>query len=326
MDTSHASRPHEHDERGRRADRPGQIGSRGFMDVAKRVMAEVKADHVPVVAAGCAFYAWVALIPALIALIMIYGLVASDATIQDQIARATASMSEDVAGVISDPIRSATGMDGLGVGALLALGGVLWSASGGVDGLIKGINIAYDEEQRSFPRRRGLALLLTLGAIVFVVLAVSLMGVVPVLLEQVAPGPVAAIAGQIASFVLLAALMMGALAVLYKVAPHREDPKLRWVSWGAVIATVLWTIGSVGFFFFVDNFGSYNETYGALAGVIVLNLWLLLTMFVILLGAEINSELEHQTARDTTTGQPAAMGERGARKADRLGEPAAQKE
>ena len=326
MDTSHASRPHEHDERGRRADRPGQIRSRGFMDVAKRVMAEVKADHVPVVAAGCAFYAWVALIPALIALIMIYGLVASDATIQDQIARATASMSEDVAGVISDPIRSATGMDGLGVGALLALGGVLWSASGGVDGLIKGINIAYDEEQRSFPRRRGLALLLTLGAIVFVVLAVSLMGVVPVLLEQVAPGPVAAIAGQIASFVLLAALMMGALAVLYKVAPHREDPKLRWVSWGAVIATVLWTIGSVGFFFFVDNFGSYNETYGALAGVIVLNLWLLLTMFVILLGAEINSELEHQTARDTTTGQPAAMGERGARKADRVGAPAAQEE
>jgi membrane protein len=323
MDTAHGSHPSERDTRGRRSDRPGEIGSRGVMDVAKRVLAEIKADHVPVVAAGCAFYAWIALIPALIALIMIYGLVASDVTIQDQITRATASMSEDVAAVISDPIRSATGMDGLGVGALLALGGVLWSASGGVDGLIKGINIAYDEEQRTFPKRRGLALLLTLGAIVFVILAIGLMGVVPVLIERLAPGPVAAIAGQILSFVLLAALMMGALAVLYKIAPHREDPKIRWVSWGAVVATVLWIIGSVGFFFFVNNFGSYNETYGALAGVIVLNLWLLLTTFVILLGAEINSELEHQTARDTTTGRPEPMGERGARKADHLGDPAA---
>jgi membrane protein len=326
MDTSNGSPQSVEGAHGRHADRPGEIDSRGFLDVAKRVMAEIKADHVPVVAAGCAFYAWVALIPALIALIMIYGLVASEATIQDQITRATASMSEDVAQVISDPIRSATGMNGLGIGALLALGGVLWSASGGVDGLIKGINIAYDEEQRSFPKRRGLAVLLTLGAIVFVVLAIGLMGVVPVLIEQIAPGPVAATAGQIASFALLAVLMMGALAVLYKIAPHREDPKIRWVSWGAVIATVLWIIGSVGFFFFVNNFGSYNETYGALAGVIVLNLWLLLTMFVILLGAEINSELEHQTVRDTTTGEPQPMGERGARKADRVGEPAANKE
>jgi membrane protein len=293
------------------------------MDVGKRVLAEMKADNIPVVAAGCAFYAWVALIPALIALIMIYGLVASPQTVTQQIETATQSLSRDVAAVIADPIRSATQTGGLGVGVLIALAGVLWSASGGMDGLIKGINIAYDEEPRSFPRRRGLAILLTLGAIVFVVVAIGLIGVVPVVLGQVAPGPVARIAGQVASFVLLGGLMMGALAVLYKVAPHRDDPKLRWVSWGAVIATVLWIIGSVGFSFFVNNFGSYNETYGALAGVIVLNLWLLLTMFVILLGAEINSELEHQTRRDTTTGEPRPLGQRDAAKADNVGEAAA---
>jgi membrane protein len=321
---SETTRQHR-DDRGREADRPGDIPSRGFMDVGKRVMAEIKADNIPVVAAGCAFYAWVALIPALIALIMIYGLVASEATIQAQITEATASLSEDVQTVISDPIMAATGMSGLGIGALIALAGVLWSASGGVDGLIKGINIAYDEEPRSFPKRRGLALLLTLGAIIFVALAVGLIGVVPVLLEQVAPGPIAAIAGQIVSFVLLAGLMMGALAMLYKIAPHRDNPKIRWVSWGAVIATILWVIGSVGFFFFVNNFGSYNKTYGALAGVIVLNLWLLLTMFVVLLGAEINSELEHQTRRDTTTGPPRPLGQRDAEKADHVGEAAARK-
>lgn len=316
----------QHDERGREAERPGEIPSRGFLDVGKRVLAEIKEDNIPVVAAGCAFYAWVALIPALIALIMIYGLVASEATIQRQITEATESMSQDIARVISDPIMSATGMSGLGIGALLALAGVLWSASGGVDGLIKGINIAYDEEPRSFPKRRGLAILLTFGAIIFLVLAIGLIGVVPVVLEQVAPGPIARIAGQIASFVLLAVLMMVALAVLYKIAPHRDNPKVRWVSWGAVIATVLWVIGSVGFFFFVNNFGSYNETYGALAGVIVLNLWLLLTMFVILLGAEINSELEHQTRRDTTTGEPRPLGQRDAEKADHVGETADRKD
>ena len=316
------------DDRGREADRPGEIPSRGFMDVGKRVLAEIKDDNIPVVAAGCAFYAWVALIPALIALIMIYGLVASEATIQEQITTATQSMSEDVANVIRDPIMSATGMSGLGIGALIALGAVLWSASGGIDGLIKGINLAYDEEPRSFPKRRGLALLLTLGAIIFVVLAIGLIGVVPVLLQQLAPGPIARIAGQIASFVLLAVLMMGALAVLYKIAPHRDNPQIRWVSWGAVIATILWVLGSVGFFFYVQTFGSssYSKTYGALAGVIVLNLWLLLTMFVILLGAEINSELEHQTSKDTTTGEPRPLGERDARKADHVGGAAAKKE
>jgi len=322
---SDTTRQHEAD-RGREADRPGEIPSRGFLDVGKRVLAEIKEDNIPVVAAGCAFYAWIALIPALIALIMIYGLVASEATVQQQIQQATQSMSDDVASVISDPITSATGMSGLGIGALLALAGVLWTASGGVDGLIKGINIAYDEEQRSFPKRRGLAILLTFGAVIFVVLAIGLIGVVPVLLEQLAPGPIARIGGQIASFVLLAALMMVALSVLYKIAPHRDNPKIRWVSWGAVIATILWVIGSAGFFFFVNNFGSYNETYGALAGVIVLNLWLLLTMFVILLGAEINSELEHQTRRDTTTGEPRPLGQRDAEKADRVGEAAASKE
>ena len=311
------------DDRGREADRPSEIPRRGFMDVAKRVMAEMKTDNIPVVAAGCAFYAWVALIPALIALIMIYGLVASPETVTRQIDTVTQTMSDDVANVISDPIRSATTTSGLGVGALIALAGVVWSASGGIDGLLKGINIAYDEPLRSFPRRRGLAILLTLGAIVFVVLAVGLAGVAPVVIERLAPGPVARIAGQIVSFVLLAGLMMVALGVLYKVGPHRDDPKIRWVSWGAVIATVLWVAGSVGFFVFVNNFGSYNETYGALAGVIVLNLWLLLTMFVILLGAEINSELEHQTRHDTTRGEPQPMGERDATKADHVGEAAA---
>jgi membrane protein len=310
--------------RGREADKPREIPKRGWLDIGKRVVAEIKDDNVPVVAAGCAFYSWVALIPALIALITVYGLVASPQQVAEHIDRLTESLSSSTAAVISQPIESATSSAGraLSIGLIASLAGVLWSASGGMDGLIKGINIAYDEEPRSFPKRRGLAILLTFGAIIFVVLAIGLIAVVPAVLNQLGLGSAAEIGGQIGSYVLLTVLWIIGLGVLYKVAPHRQNPKFRWVSWGAVIATIIWLAGSVGFSIYVKNFSNYNQTYGALGGVVILNLWLLLTMFSVLLGAEINSEMEHQTRKDTTTGPARPMGERDATKADHLGEPA----
>jgi membrane protein len=311
-------------QRGREAERPRDLPKAGWLDISKRVIAEMKQDNIAVVAAGCAFYAWIALIPALIALITIYGLVASPEQVTDQIARLTGSLSSSTADVIRQPIESATSSANrsLSIGLIVSLLGVLWSASGGMDGIIKGINIAYDEEPQSFPKRRGLAILLTFGAIVFLVIAVGLIAVVPPVLEQLPLGEAARVGGQIASYVLLALLWMFGLAVLYKIAPHRENPKLRWVTWGAVIATILWLIGSAGFSYYVTNFGNYNKTYGALGGVIILNLWLFLTNFAVLLGAEINSEMEHQTRKDTTTGPPRPMGQRDATKADHVGDTA----
>lgn len=305
-------------ERGHQAESPTEIPAAGWKDVGRRVIAEIKADNIPVVSAGVAFYAWVALIPTLIALLMIYGLVADPASISSQIESATSSLAESTQQVIADPITSATSVDGLGLGVVLALAGVLWSASGGMDGLIKGINIAYDEDPRSFPKRRGLAILLTLGAIVFLILLVGLVGVVPPVIEAIGLGTVGTILAQVARWVLVVVLMMGAMAVTYRIAPHRDDPELAWVTPGAIVATILWLIGSLGFSFYVSSFGSYNETYGAMAGVIVLNLWLFLSAFCVLLGAEINSELEAQTAQDTTTGPDEPMGERGAVKADHV--------
>lgn len=274
----------------------------------------------PVVAAGVAFYLWLALIPGLIAAIMIYGLVVPRETIMRQIESLTADLPREVASVVSEPIQSATSIDGLGIGALIALAAVLWSASGGLDGLIKGINIAYDEDARSFLKRRGMAILLTIGALVFLGVAVGLITGVPLIVSGLAP--TLRIAAQIGSFVLLAALMMAALAVLYRIAPNRDDPRLRWLSPGAVFATLLWLVGSAGFFFYVRTFGNYNQTYGALAGVIVVNLWLFLSAFCVLFGAEINSETEAQTRTDTTRGEPRPMGRRDAVKADRLGDTA----
>jgi membrane protein len=310
------------DTHGRQAGRPRDIPRRGWKDITKRVIAEVKQDNLPVIAAGCAFYAWIALFPALIALITIYGLVANPETISQQLGQLTSVLSQDTARVITQPITTAinTGSSGLTLGLVASLAAVLWSASGGMDGLIKGIDIAYDEPARSFPKRRGLALLLTLGGIVFVIVAVALVAVAPVVLGNIRLGLLGRIIAQLVRWTLLTLLVMVGLAVMYRVAPHRDNPRFRWVSWGAAVAAVLWLLGSAAFSFYVNNFGSYNKTYGALAGVIVLNLWLFLSTFIVLLGAEINAEMEAQTRKDTTIGQPQPMGQRGAAKADELGE------
>lgn len=185
--------------------------------------------------------------------------------------------------------------------------------------LIKAVNLAYDEDEtRGFVKLRGLAVLLTFGAIAFTLVALGLIGGVPALLGRLNLGTAGQIGIQVVRWGGLALFVMAALALVYRMAPDRDAPRLRWVSLGAVVATVLWVAGSVLFSLYVSNFGSYNKTYGAIAGVIVLMLWLYLTCYIVLLGAEINSESEHQTAQDTTRGEPTPMGERQARMSDTL--------
>jgi membrane protein len=193
----------------------------------------------------------------------------------------------------------------------------LWSASAGVAGLVEATNIAYDEEEgRNFFVKRGLALMLTLGFIVFLAVAIGLVAVFPVVLDQVGGGIVVEVVAQVLRWLVLVLVAIVALGGLYRIGPDRAAPQVRWLSLGAVIATVLWVAASVGFSFYVNNFSSYGETYGSLAGVVVLLLWFWITALVVLLGAEINSEAEGQTAQDTTTGPPKPMGQRGAVKAD----------
>ena len=199
----------------------------------------------------------------------------------------------------------------------------LLSAAGGVGNLITAINIAYDEEEtRGFLKRKALALFLTFGAIVFVALVLALVAVAPAILDNVVGSGPARWGLEAGRWVLLFLAMTFGLAVLYRLAPDRANAKFSWVSTGAVTATIVWLIASVGFSLYVDNFGSYAKTYGALAGVVVLLLWLWMTMFVVLLGAELNAEAEQQTIEDTTTGPEKPLGERGAVKADSVpGEP-----
>jgi membrane protein len=188
-----------------------------------------------------------------------------------------------------------------------------------VGNIITAVNVAYDEEgTRGFVARKGLALGFTLGAVVFAVVAVALIAVAPPLLDAFIPSGALHWLLQGARWIVLLLAVMTALAVLYRFAPDRDAPKFRWVSVGATIATVIWLLASLGFSLYVDNFGSYSKTYGALAGVAVLMLWLWLTAFIVLLGAEINAEAEQQTIKDTTQGEPVPLGQRGAVKADNL--------
>ena len=180
------------------------------------------------------------------------------------------------------------------------------------------ISTAYDEEEkRSFIKKRRLALALTLGAIVFLIVLLGLVAVFPVLSDLIDNGVVRVLL-QVVRWVLIAVLVSVALAVLYRVAPDRDAPKMRWVSVGAATGTVLWLLASVGFSLYVANFSNYAKTYGAIAGIVVMMLWLWITSYAILLGAEVNAESEQQTVRDTTKGPEAPLGQRDAVKADSL--------
>jgi membrane protein len=306
------------------AEKPTQIPLAGWKQIVKRAWAENKADNMPIIAGGVAFFGFLAIFPALIALISIYGLIASPASVADQVESLSKQMPQDASSLIGDQLKSITENAGgaLTIGLVISILAALWSASGGVNNMITAINLAYDEvETRNTIKLRLLSLGLTLGGIVFFLIAIGLVAVVPALLSALPLGVVGTILAQVLRWVLLLAVMAGSLAVLYRVAPDRDAPKFRWVSLGSIVVTVIWAAVSLAFSLYVNNFGSYDKTYGAIAGVIVLMLWLYLTCYLILLGAEINAEAEHQTARDTTEGSPQPMGTRDATVADTLPDP-----
>jgi membrane protein len=305
------------------AEKPTDIPWRGWKQILKRAWAENKADNMPIIGGGVAFFGFLAIFPALIALISIYGLVASPQSVAKQVESFSSQLPSSAADLIKTQLTSIVDNSGsaLSIGLAVSILAAIWSASGGVGNLITAVNIAYDEaETRSFVKLKLTSLALTLGAILFVIVTVGLVAVVPAVIQALPLGIVGTILAQVARWVLLLAVFAGSLAVLYRIAPDRDAPRFRWVSLGAVIVTVIWAAVSVGFALYVNNFGSYDKTYGTIAGVIVLMLWLYLTCYLVLLGAEINAEAEHQTAQDTTKGEPQPMGTRDAEMADTLPE------
>jgi membrane protein len=301
------------------ADKPTQIPAAGWWQVIRRAWAEAKADQVPLLAAGVAFFGFLAVFPAIVAAVLTYGLVADPEQIRNQAGELAAAMPESGRELLLEQLATLTSSprQGLGIGLIVAVLAALWSASGGVGYLISAVNLAYDEEEtRGFVRRKLLSLGMTLGAIVFVLLAVGLFSAGAAIGDELAT-PVR-IGLEAARLVVAVLLIMVALAVTYRLAPDRDAARVRWVSTGAVVATIIWLLASIGFSIYVQTFGNYAKTYGSLAAVVILMLWLWLTAYAVLLGAEINAEAEQQTAQDTTTGEPRPLGRRNAVKADSL--------
>jgi membrane protein len=291
----------------------------GWKQIGARVWRSIGDDDVSLMAAGLAFYGMFAVVPALIAAITLYGLVSDPQQVQTLVDAATEQVSGGVAQVLHDQLTQivSTSSRTLSLGLAISLAAALWSASAGIGNLLRAVNLAYDEvETRSYVRRRAMALAFTSGGILFVLTAVALIAILPAVLGLVGLRENAAGLVTRLRWPVLLVTGMTTLIVIYTVAPDRRAPRLPWVTWGSAVALLIWIAGSWGFSAYVENFASYNETYGSLGGVVVLLMWFYLTAFAILLGAEINAEIELQTGVDTTVGPPKPRGQRGAMAAD----------
>jgi membrane protein len=262
---------------------------------------QASARQAPLLAAGVAFYAFLSLFPAMIAAVLTYGLVASPETVSKQSADIADALPTDAASVVTGQLDSLvkTSSDSLTIGLAIALVLAIYGAAGGVGNLITAINAMFGlAETRGFIKRKFLALVLTLGAIIFVVLVVGIVAVAPAVLDEIEVVPGVRAGVEAARWVLLLAAVMIAIGVLFRLAPNRSSSG-RLISKGVVVATVLWLFVSVGFSLYVDNFDSYGKTYGALAGVVVLLLWLWIGVYAILLGASVEAVREDVVTEET---------------------------
>jgi membrane protein len=308
--------------RGREADTPAEIPALGWKDIFWRVYEEFGQDRIMSVAAGVTYYALLALFPAIAALVSIYGLFADPATIQDHLNALSGVLPAGALDIIREQVTRIAGQGGgtLGLSFVLGLAISLWSANAGMKAVFDALNIVYDEdEKRSFLSLNLRSLAFTLGAIAFILLALAGIVVLPILLDFIGLGSGTEWLLAIGRWpVLLAGVVLG-LALLYRYGPSRDKAEWKWVTPGGLVAAVLWLVVSMLFSWYVSNFGSYNETYGSLGAVIGFMTWIWISGIVVLLGAEINAEMEHQTAKDTTEGPSQPLGARGAQMADNVG-------
>jgi membrane protein len=297
---------------GAHADSPARIPARGWRQIVLRALHRAFLDRVTLVAAGVAFFGFLALFPSLIAAVLLYGVVSTPADLADHVSSLARTLppgaSELLAEQMEDLVLADQGR--LGVAALVSVLAALWSAFVGMDHLLISVNLVYEETERSgFLRRRGLALLFTLGSAVVFAVLLALIAVFPAVVD----GGFLLGVGRWLLVVGVFALSLGAI---YRYGPDRRQPRLAWVSVGALVATAFWLVASAVFSLYVTEFDRYSRSYGALAGVVVLLVWMWLSVVAVLLGAEINAEAEHQTDADSTVGPALPRGEREAVKAD----------
>jgi membrane protein len=299
----------------------------GWKDTAWRVWQSLGEDHISLVSAGTAFFLLLAIFPALTAFVSMYGLVADPTSIQGQVETLRGIAPEAALEIIKTQLTRIVeqGDTTHGITFLIGLAAALWSANAGMKSLFEAMNVAYDEaEERSFIWLNLVSLAVTIGAMVLLVLFLGAIAVVPAIIAMLSLEGVLGWVLSLLRWPVILVLAGLALAVLYRVGPSREPPRWRWITPGSLFASIGLLVASMLLSFYLSNFANYNETYGSLGAVIGLMMWLWISAMVILIGAELNAELEHQTAEDTTTGQERPMDRRGATMADSVGRSSAE--
>ena len=309
--------------RGRGARYPWHIPWAGWKDILWRTYGQLTEDRLLAVAAGVVFYGLLAIFPAISAFVSIYGLFADPGTVDETVTLLAGVIPPDAMGPVREQVERVASSSGgsLSFTFLLSLAIALWSANAGMKAIIDALNVAYGErERRSFIRLTLISFALTLGVIVAGLCAIAVIVVFPVATSFLGVESLAASLIQWLRWPLLFVALLLGLAVLYRFGPNRTEPRWQWVSVGSVAAAVLWLAGSAGLSFYLSRFADYSATYGSLAAGVGLMMWLWLSAIVVLLGAELNAEIEHQTAHDSTVGRRKPIGARGATMADSVGE------
>jgi membrane protein len=309
-------------ERGRHAAHPLQIPWLGWKDILWRTYREMQTDRLFSIAAGVTFFVLLAIFPAITALVSAYGLFFNATTITENFSLLVDILPGNVLDLMREQAGriAANGGGALGIGVIAGIVAALWSTMSGVKAVIDALNVTYEEqESRSLIKLNLVALALTLAGFAAFLLVVGAVVVLPLVLSFVGLGGVTATLAWIVRWPALFVLLLVGLSVLYRYAPDRKRARWQWVSVGSVFATVAWIAASFVFSWFLAHFANYNATYGSLGAAVGLMMWLWISATVVLLGAELNAEIEHQTARDSTVGGEKPLGARGAVMADTVG-------
>ena len=310
------------DGRGRFAERPSEIPARGWKDILLRVYDGISDDRILANAAGVTFYALLALFPGIAALVSIYGLFADPSTITSHIDAIAGFAPGGAIEVIRDQLTrlTAQGRTTLGISFLVSLVISLWSANSGIKALFDALNVVYGEkEKRSFIRLNAMTLCFTVATIAFLLIALAGVVALPVIVNYLPLPGATSLLLKIAPWPILLVLVALGLNLIYRYGPSRTEPRWQWITWGSTFAAIAWLAASALFSWYAASFGSFNKTYGSLGAIIGFMTWMWLSIIVVLVGAKLNAEIEHQTARQSTTGRPKPLGQRGAKIADTIG-------
>jgi membrane protein len=321
----HKQRAEEHG-RGRRARYPWSIPWRGWRDIMWRTYTQFNEDRLLAVAAGVVFFVLLALFPGISAIMSLYGLFADRATFADHLSLIATIAPAEAFGIIRAQVERllAKRNEQLGLAFLISFGLALWSANAGVKAVMDALNVAYEEkEQRSWLKLNTESLLFTLGCIVGLLLVIAVVMALPLIFDFLGLSSFAEAIIFYLRWPVLVLLLVTFLTTLYRFGPSRRHAKWTWLTAGSIVGALLWLAGSYLLSLYLSNFANYNAVYGTLGAAVGLMMWLWLSAISVLFGAELNAEIEHQTARDTTIGPPKPLGARGATMADTVGEAAA---